>query len=65
MSIYLGMNILMKAASKDNTDMLKILLEHGADVNSRSDQYGELHTIIVTIVFYPSFYIPIINQILL
>ena len=40
MSIYLGMNILMKAASKDNTDMLKILLEHGADVNSRSDEYG-------------------------
>ncbi len=40
MSIYLGETSLMKAASNGNTDMVKILLEHGADVNSRSDEYG-------------------------
>ena len=69
MYLYLGYTSLMQAINYyygigDETATVRILLEHGADVNTK-DGDGELHTIIVTIVFYPSFYIPIINQILL
>ena len=37
----------------DNTDAMRILLEHGADVNAKDNQ-GKLHAIIVTISIYPS-----------
>ena len=45
---------LMKAARICYTDLVRILLEHGADVNAK-DEEGKLHTIIITI--YPSIYI--------
>ena len=47
--LYLGMNSLMYAA---NTDIVRILLEHGADINAK-DKQGKLHTIIVTMSIYP------------
>ena len=39
MYLYLGRTSLMDAAKKGNTETVKILLEHGADVNAR-DNYG-------------------------
>ena len=47
------MTSLMKAAEYDNTDTVRILLEHGADVNTKNN-WGELHTIILTISIHPS-----------
>ena len=35
---------------------VKILLEHGADVNAK-DEHGKLHTIIFTISIHPSIYL--------
>ena len=43
----------MRAAEQGNTDIVRILLEYGADINTKSDS-GELHTIIVTISISPS-----------
>ena len=45
----------MKAVEVGNTDLVRILLEYGADINTKSDS-GELHTIIVTISISPSIY---------
>ena len=69
MYFYLGYTSLMQAINYyygigDETASVRILLEHGADVNTK-DGDGELHTIIITIVFYTSICIPTINQILL
>ena len=47
--LYLGITSLFS----DNTDAMRILLEHGADVNAKDNQ-GKLHAIIVTISIYPS-----------
>ena len=41
---------------KAGFDIVKILLEHGAIVNTR-DVLGKLHTIIVTLFIYQSLYI--------
>ena len=41
---------------KTAIDIVKILLEHGAIVNTR-DVLGKLHTIIVTLFIYQSLYI--------
>ena len=38
----------MLAAQNGFIDVVRILLEHGADVNTK-DEIGELHSIIVTI----------------
>ena len=43
----------MRAVEMGHTDTVRILLEHGADVNTKNI-HGELHTIIVTISIYPS-----------
>ena len=43
MSSYLGRTSLMKAAAYGNTETVKILLEHGADINTK-DNDGKLHT---------------------
>ena len=48
----------MKAAEMGYTKSVRILLEHGADVNSK-DESGELYTIIVTISIYPPIYISV------
>ena len=40
----------------DKAATVKILLEHGADVNTKDD-YGKLQTIIVTLFIYQSIYI--------
>ena len=48
-----GVTSLMQAAKYGNTETVKILLEHGADVNSK-DEEGELYTIIVKIFFSSS-----------
>ena len=42
MSLYLGHTSLMMAAESGNTDTVRIILEHGADVNAK-DVYGKLH----------------------
>ena len=39
--LYLGETSLMYAAMFGNTDTVRILLEHGADVNAK-DVYGKL-----------------------
>ena len=49
----------MLAAMRGNPDKVRILLEHGAEVNTK-DKYGKLHTIIVTIFIYPSVYTQIL-----
>ena len=41
----------MKAAQMGYIESVRILLEHGADVNSK-DESGKLYTIIVTISIY-------------
>ena len=49
----------MYAAQHGSTDKVRILLEHGADVNTKSSR-GELHftvTIILTISIHPSIYL--------
>ena len=38
--LYLGRTSLMYAAQHGNTDTVKILLEHGADVNIREIKFG-------------------------
>ena len=43
MSNYLGETSLMQAAVYGNTETVKILLEHGADINTKN-QEGKLHT---------------------
>ena len=43
----------MNAALSGNPDTVSILLEHGADINTK-DKYGKLHTIIVTISIHPT-----------
>ena len=53
-----GETSLMKAAEMGYTKSVRILLEHGADVNSK-DESGELYTIIVTISIYPPIYISV------
>ena len=50
--INLGETSLMKAAQMGYIESVRILLEHGADVNSK-DESGKLYTIIVTISIYP------------
>ena len=44
------------AAKVGSTKTVRILLEHGADVNSK-DENGELNTIIFTISIYPSIHL--------
>ena len=46
----------MYAAQQGSTDIVRILLEHGADVNTKSSR-GELHAIILTISIHPSIYL--------
>ena len=46
----------MLAAMRGRTETVKILLEHGAAVNTK-DKDGKLHTIIVTISIHLSVYI--------
>ena len=41
----------MKAPEFDKAATVKILLEHGADVNTK-DELGKLHTIVVTFFIY-------------
>ena len=41
--LYLGGTSLMLAAMNDHTDTVRILLEYGADVNTKN-VYGKLHT---------------------
>ena len=48
----------MRAAEQGRTDIVRILLEHGADVNTKSD-LGELHSIVVTLSNYSPIYISI------
>ena len=50
------MTSLMYAAQQGSTDIVRILLEHGADVNTKSSR-GESHTIILTISIHPSIYL--------
>ena len=57
--LYIGKTSLMKAAMRGRTETVKILLEHGADINTK-DKDGKLHTIIVTIFIYPSVYTQIL-----
>ena len=57
--LYIGKTSLMEAAMWGKSDTVKILLEHGAEVNTK-DKYGKLHTIIVTIFIYPSVYTQIL-----
>ena len=45
----------MGAAQYGTPDTVMILLEHGADINTK-DKSGKLHTIIVTLSFYPLVY---------
>ena len=44
MYFYLGVTSLMWAAFQGHTDIVKILLENGADVNLQN-KYGELHNL--------------------
>ena len=48
----------MRAAEQGCTDIVRILLEHGADINTKSD-LGELHTITLSqyLPLHPSIYI--------
>ena len=46
----------MLAAMRGNPDKVRILLEHGAEVNTK-DKDGKLYTIIVTISIHLSVYI--------
>ncbi len=43
----------MYAAEYGTTDIARILLEHGADINAKN-KYGKLQTIIVKMSIYPS-----------
>ena len=54
--INLGHTSLIMAAKVGSTKTVRILLEHGADVNSK-DENGELNTIIFTISIYPSIHL--------
>ena len=45
MYVYPGQTSLMAAAWKGLTDIVKILLENGADVNIQN-KYGELHNLL-------------------
>ena len=68
MCIYLGKTSLIKTAQMGYIESydealelataatMKILLEHGADVNAK-DENGELHTIIFTIFIYSSIHL--------
>ena len=48
----------MRAAERSRTDIVRILIEHGADINTKSD-VGELHTITLSkyLSLHPSIYI--------
>ena len=48
----------MYAAQFGNTDTTRILLEHGALINTK-DKYSKLHTNIVKISIYPPIYISV------
>ena len=38
--LYLGRTSLMAAAEKGNTEVVRLLLEHGAHVNHKDDIFG-------------------------
>ena len=57
--LYIGKTSLIETTMRSRTEIVKILLEHGADVNTK-DKDGKLHTIIVTIFIYPSVYTQIL-----
>ncbi len=46
----------MWAVESGNIDTVRILLEHGADINTKNE-HGKFHTSIVTISIYPFIYI--------
>ena len=54
--LYLGMTSLMYAAMWDKTDTVRILSDHGADLNAK-DNNGKLINIIVTIYLSISIYL--------
>ena len=39
-NLYLGSTSLMEAANNGHTEIVKILLEQGADVNHKDNRYG-------------------------
>ena len=52
MYLYLGKTCLMYAAKRGNTDTVKILLEHGADVNNK-DKDGQLDNFLKLNIYVP------------
>ena len=54
-NLFLGRTSLIYAAKSNNTDTVRILLEHGANVNTMHE-VGKLHIIIAAISSYPSIY---------
>ena len=39
--LYLGKNSLHRAAENGHTEIVKILLDHGANVSTKDDYYGK------------------------
>ena len=60
LDVIWGKTSLAIAAEEGNTDRVRILLEHGADVNTK-DERGKLHTLSQYLSNHPSIYIYVIK----